>query len=203
MGDITNSKDVGVGGGFSFINNNLFALGVNFNSSLLKFEAREIGLSADSEENSIESIGESLTSFSVLPGDLLLAIFLFFDGGQDTFIEELGSVLFHVFANLLSHILIESSQQDGSDQDSSVITNAGKETSAFQSDVRGTNNQSLAGVGLQGEDIIRSNAVLFSAGNIIGDDGSSTSGDNVFLGFDILSFILDRVVQFEGLLVLE
>ena len=55
--------------------------------------------------------------------------------GWCSIMDELGMVITHVLANLLCHILIETSQENGPDHDSSVITESCQESSALKSNV--------------------------------------------------------------------
>jgi hypothetical protein len=74
--------------------------------------------------------------------------------GRDTRSDEFDPFQFHVVTNLLSNLLVKSSQKNGSHHDGDTQAHGTEETPTLQGDVGGSNQQSLPrGVG-QGEQVI-------------------------------------------------
>jgi hypothetical protein len=72
----------------------------------------------------------------------------------DTRTDEFDAMVRHVSTNVLSHLLIKATQQDGTHRNCNIVVESSKETGALQSNIRGSNYEGLARSIRQGEEII-------------------------------------------------
>lgn len=76
---------------------------------------------------------------------------------RDGATDELSSMVLHVGADAVGHVLVEATEQDRSYHDSGVVAESGQEAGALESDIGGTDDEGLARCGFLRKDIITCN----------------------------------------------
>ena len=77
-------------------------------------------------------------------------------------------MLLHVGLNLHGHLLIEAAQRDGAHHDRRLEARARDEPRALEGDVGRADDERLAGVALEREDVVGRDAMLLSARDLMG-----------------------------------
>lgn len=178
MLNVTNRVNVWDVGLLTLINDKFTVL-LTDQTSILQVKASSHCVATNSEEHSVIFIRLLLAILS-LPGDLDAAIRVrLFELGWRRISNKFGVVCRHMCSNLVSHLLIESSQEDRPHHDSGVITESGQETCTFKSHVRGTNNKSLAWRLGQHKHIITGNTEILGAWNLRVRRASTSRNHNI------------------------
>ena len=105
---------------------------------------------------------------AVLPRDQLLAGGGELDLFRHSLVDKGNSVLLHVGLNLHGHLLIEAAQRDGAHHDRRLEARARDEPRALEGDVGRADDERLAGVALEREDVVGRDAMLLSARDLMG-----------------------------------
>jgi len=131
-------------------------------SGSLKVESCCDSVSADGEEDGIILSGFLLTLLQVgyLDGAVRIGPL---ELGWDSLADELGIVVLHVRSDLLSNILVKTSEEDGPDHDCGIIAKSREEAGALEGDVGGTYDESPSWCLLQAEHIVTGETEFFVA----------------------------------------
>lgn len=158
-------------------------------SSGWKVQTLGESISSNSEEDSVEFSVLFNTSLFESDADFAIWTIWLLEFGRDTVSEEVGMSIGHILTDFIGNVLVESSEENGSNHDGSVISESGQETSTLQSDVGCTNDESFTWGLLEREDIVTGDTELF----VTWDSGiiwSSTDGDDDFVRSNLLDFTL-------------
>ena len=100
-------------------------------------------------------------------------------------IDELTVVALHVLLDELSHLLVEATEKDGTDENGHVETHRGKETGDFEGNIRRADDANLWSRGLLlGENVIRGHREL--ATRAAEDSRPASDGDEDLISGDTL-----------------
>ena len=108
MDNITDGVDVR-NSGFLHVIHLQFSIWLGSHTCALKVELLGEGIATDGEENGIILLGLDFTTLVVANNNLTCGVW-FLKLGRNGTLNELSSMVFHVFSDSVCHILIEASQ---------------------------------------------------------------------------------------------
>jgi len=186
--DITDGVDVRDIGLLTLVDGEL-TVGLASHTSLGEVESASVSVTTSGVHDSVEHVGCAIGE-----GHSELLVLTLGDGSRQL-LHELGAGALHDFADLISALAVEAAEEDGAHSDSGVKAERVEHTSAFEGDVGGTHDKGLAGAVVEGEEIIRGDAVLAGTGDVGGDLGATTSSNENVLSSDSLLHTLDCVLD--------
>jgi len=96
-------------------------------------------------------------------------------------------MILHLLADEVGNLLVEPPEENGAHHDSAVEANAPQESCTLEGDVGGTHQECLARTVGQREQVVRSDAKLFSARDV-GVTRAAANGNNKVAGCNLRDF---------------
>ena len=110
---------------------------------------------ANGEEDCIELVLDLV--LALLEDHHLFPLGVLADADRHCFLEEFYALILHVFSDFVGYLLVEASQEYGSDHNGNISSQGMQEPSTLKSDIRCSHYQGLPWIFLEPEDIIGRN----------------------------------------------
>lgn len=128
MADITDGVDV-VDGGSVVVGGEDFTVLGNFDSNVFEADLFGFGASSDGKEDGVVSVFDFV--LSLLEGDYFSTFWVEFDAEGYGLLDKLDTSFFHVISDFIGELLVETSQENGSDHDGDITPKSMQESAAL------------------------------------------------------------------------